>query len=73
MTVRPKADWAELDLLVGQPTFLEDMTSRELRAIVAEFVEEIAYRQSHEGQNHHARRHVGPNIASRAVMLPQPG
>ena len=43
MTVRPKADWAELDLLVGQPTFLEDMTSRELRAIVAEFVEEIAY------------------------------
>ena len=43
MTARPKADWAELDLLVGQPTFLEDMTSRELRAIVAEFVEKIAY------------------------------
>ena len=32
-----------MDLLAGQPTFLEDMTSRELRAIVAEFVEEIAY------------------------------
>lgn len=43
LTVRTGADWAGWADLIGQAAFLEGMTDGELRAVLTELVEKIAY------------------------------